>query len=119
MHSTVLGFALVFIAALSGGALAVPLKRSDEFELENIYIPSTLVMMLILPFTMAAFVMPNWQQAVHAAGRELYGEAPHSGSDGALAPSCLAMVSPWRECRSALRPSWGSTPQSGPFFRSW
>ena len=25
-------------------------------------------MMLILPFVMAAFVMPNWQEAVHAAG---------------------------------------------------
>jgi len=68
MHSTVVGFALVFIAALSGGALAVPLKQRRQFELENIYIPSTLVMMLILPFAMAAILMPNWQQAVHAAG---------------------------------------------------
>jgi L-rhamnose-H+ transport protein len=68
MHSPVLGFALVFIAAIAGGALAVPLKHRRIFELENIYIPSTLVMMLILPFIMAAFVMPNWPEAVHAAG---------------------------------------------------
>ena len=68
MHSTVFGFALVFIAAVAGGGLAVPLKKRRKFELENIYIPSTVVMMLILPFVMAAFVLPNWPQAVHAAG---------------------------------------------------
>lgn len=68
MMSTVLGFVLIFIAAVSGGALAVPLKKRRNFELENIYVPSTLVIMLILPFLMAAFVAPNWQAAVHAAG---------------------------------------------------
>jgi len=68
MHSPVLGFALVFIAAIAGGGLAVPLKKRRKFELENIYVPCTLVMMLILPFVMAAFVTPNWLGAVHAAG---------------------------------------------------
>jgi L-rhamnose-H+ transport protein len=68
MHSTMLGFALVFIAAIAGGALAVPLKKRKRFELENIYVPSTLVMMLILPLLMATFVAPHWPQAVHAAG---------------------------------------------------
>lgn len=70
MHALVLGFILVFVAAISGGALAVPLKRRRSFELENIYIPSTLVMMLVLPLTMAAFVLPNWTEAVRAAGTE-------------------------------------------------
>jgi hypothetical protein len=68
MHSPVLGFALVFIAAIAGGALAVPLKKHRKFELENIYVPSTLVMMLILPFLMAAFVAPGWLEALRAAG---------------------------------------------------
>lgn len=68
MHSPVLGFALVFIAAIAGGALAVPLKKRRKFELENIYVPSTLVMMLILPLLMAAFVAPGWLEAVRAAG---------------------------------------------------
>jgi len=68
MHSSGLGFILVLVAAISGGALAVPLKKRRRFELENIYIPSTLVMMLILPLVMAAFVMPNWLDAIHAAG---------------------------------------------------
>ncbi|MGC1784314.1 MAG: L-rhamnose/proton symporter RhaT [Acidobacteriaceae bacterium] len=68
MHSTFLGFVLVFVAAVSGGALAVPLKKRRKFELENIYIPCTVVMMLILPFVMAAFVTPNWLAAMHAAG---------------------------------------------------
>ena len=68
MHVPVLGFVLVLIAAVAGGALAVPLKKRQEFELENIYIPSTLVMMLICPLVMAAFVLPHWTEAVHAAG---------------------------------------------------
>lgn len=68
MHATILGFALVFVAAVAGGALAVPLKRRRGFELENIYIPSTLVMMLVLPLLMAALVLPHWQQAVTASG---------------------------------------------------
>ena len=68
MHSPVLGFTLVFIAAVAGGGLAVPLKKRRKFELENIYVPATLVMMIILPLVMAAFVTPNWMEAVHAAG---------------------------------------------------
>lgn len=68
MHSPVLGFALVFVAAVAGGGLAVPLKKRRKFELENIYVPSTLVMMLILPLVMAAFVTPDWREAVRAAG---------------------------------------------------
>jgi L-rhamnose-H+ transport protein len=67
MHPS-LGFVLVFIAAISGGALAVPLKKRRKFELENIYVPCTLVMMLILPLIVAAFVAPNWPEAVHLAG---------------------------------------------------
>lgn len=68
MNSSVLGFGLVLVAAIAGGGLAVPLKKRRNFELENIYIPSTVVMMLILPLVMAAFVIPNWTEAVQAAG---------------------------------------------------
>ena len=68
MHSPVYGFALVLIAAIAGGGLAVPLKKRRGFELENIYIPSTVVMMLICPFVMAALVLPGWTEAVQAAG---------------------------------------------------
>jgi L-rhamnose-H+ transport protein len=68
MHSTIVGFALVLIAAVAGGGLAVPLKKRRQFEIENIYIPCTLVMMLILPLIVAESVMPNWLQAVRSAG---------------------------------------------------
>ena len=68
MHSPILGFALVFIAAIAGGGLAVPLKKRRTFELENIYIPATLVMMVILPLLMAALVAPQWMDAVRMAG---------------------------------------------------
>lgn len=68
MHAPALGFLLVLIAAIAGGALAVPLKKRRSFELENIYIPSTLVMMLGLPLAMAAAVLPHWTEALQAAG---------------------------------------------------
>jgi hypothetical protein len=68
MRAPALGFALVFIDATAGGALAVPLKKRRTFELENIYIPSTLIMMLILPLVMAAFVLPHWREVVRASG---------------------------------------------------
>lgn len=68
MNEPSLGFALVFVAAISGGALAVPLKKRRQFELENIYIPATLIMMLALPLSMAAVVLPHWTTAVRAAG---------------------------------------------------
>lgn len=64
MHGILLGFALVFIAAIAGGGLAVPLKHRRSFELENIYVPSTLAMMLVIPFGMAQIVLPNWGQAI-------------------------------------------------------
>ncbi len=70
MHSPVLGFVLVFIAAIAGGGLAVPLKNRRKFELENIYIPSTLVMMIFLPLIMGALVAPEWVEAVRAAGAQ-------------------------------------------------
>ena len=59
MHSPVLGFALVFIAAIAGGGFAVPLKKRCIHDRE-LHIPATLVMMFILPLTMAAFVAPQW-----------------------------------------------------------
>lgn len=48
--------------------MAVPLKKRKTFELENIYIPSTLVMMIMLPFLMAMGVLPHWREALHASG---------------------------------------------------
>lgn len=68
MQASVPGFALVFLAAAAGGGLAVPLKNRRIFALENIYIPATLVMMLILPLTMAVLVVPEWLQALEVTG---------------------------------------------------
>lgn len=68
MHAPALGFGLVLIAAIAGGALALPLKKRRSFELENIYIPSTVVMMIVLPLVMAAFAVPHWTEAVSNSG---------------------------------------------------
>lgn len=68
MQLPAVGFALVLIAAVAGGSLALPLKKRRKFELENIYVPSTLMMMIVLPFLMAAFVLPHWTEAISAAG---------------------------------------------------
>jgi L-rhamnose-H+ transport protein len=70
MPPTASGFALVLLAAIAGGGLALPLKKRRQFELENIYIPSTLVMMIVLPLAMAAVVVPSWTHAVRAAGSQ-------------------------------------------------
>ncbi|MGC8550937.1 MAG: L-rhamnose/proton symporter RhaT [Acidobacteriaceae bacterium] len=59
LQSLSLGFALVFVAAAAGGALALPLKKRRTFELENIYIPSTFAMMIALPILMALLVLPH------------------------------------------------------------
>jgi len=73
MHAEVLGFALVFIAAIAGGAIALPLKKRRVFELENFYVPATILMMLVLPLLMGAAVVPQWMQTLHAVGsRELW-----------------------------------------------
>ncbi len=70
MPPAVLGFTLVFVAAISGGALALPLKRRRKFELENIYVPCTIVMMLVIPLLLAALVLPHWTQAIREAGEK-------------------------------------------------
>ncbi len=68
MRSIAFGFLLVLLAAIAGGGLAVPLKKRKTFELENIYIPATIMMMIVLPFAMAMSVLPHWLAAVRAAG---------------------------------------------------
>ncbi|MGO9323669.1 MAG: L-rhamnose/proton symporter RhaT [Terracidiphilus sp.] len=73
MDAEVLGFALVFIAAIAGGTIALPLKKRRVFELENFYVPTTVLMMLVLPLLMGAVVVPQWMQALRAVGsRELW-----------------------------------------------
>ena len=119
MPPTALGFALVFVAAIAGGGLAVPLKKRRQFELENIYIPATLIMMIILPLIMAAFVTPDWLEAVRTAGPKKCGRVSPMALDGALEPFSSDMVSPWRVCRWAMRPLWGSIPRSGLYCPFW
>jgi L-rhamnose-H+ transport protein len=70
MHAAVLGFALVIIAAIAGGGIAVPLKKRRVLELENFYVPATVMMMLVLPLLMGAAVVPQWLQALRAVGTQ-------------------------------------------------
>ena len=53
-----------------GRRVAVPLKKRKQFEMENIYIPSTLVMMLILPLMWLNWFCPSGQaMRLQACGR--------------------------------------------------
>src|SRR4051794_8336105 len=63
-----LGFALILFAAVCGGAFAVPLKRRRKFQLENMYLIASAVTMLGIPLTVAAIFVPEWRDALRAAG---------------------------------------------------
>ena len=62
------GFALVFVSAISGATLALRFKKRLTFELDNLYIPFTLVMMPVLPFIVVTFVLPIWTRAIFDTG---------------------------------------------------
>ena len=68
MQVNPLGLFLITISAIAGGGIALPLKKRRTFELENIYVLSTALAMVILPLTAGAVVAPQWLPALRAVG---------------------------------------------------
>jgi L-rhamnose-H+ transport protein len=62
------GFVLIVFAAACGGAFAVPIKLRKRFELENLYVISSAITMLIIPLVIAPFYLPHWRDAIAGAG---------------------------------------------------
>lgn len=68
MNPLIPGFALIIVAAVCGGAFALPIRIRRRFELENLYVIAACVTMLILPYIAARLWLPHWQMAIAAAG---------------------------------------------------
>ncbi|MBZ5565251.1 MAG: hypothetical protein LAP13_22880 [Acidobacteriia bacterium] len=68
MNPMIPGFALIFFAALSGGAFAVPLKMRRRYEWENTWLVGFFFALIIIPFVSVKLFLPVWREAITAAG---------------------------------------------------
>ena len=58
MNPLIPGFGLIFVAALSGGAFAVPLKMRRRFEWENTWLAGFFFALVVIPFVTVALFLP-------------------------------------------------------------
>jgi L-rhamnose-H+ transport protein len=68
MNSLVPGFGLIFLAAVAGGAFAVPLKMQRRYKWENTWALGFLFALIIIPFVVVSIFLPVWSLAVRNAG---------------------------------------------------
>lgn len=68
MNPLIPGFGLIFVAALSGGAFAVPLKMRRRFEWENTWLAGFFFALVVIPFIAVVLFLPQWKDAIAAAG---------------------------------------------------
>jgi L-rhamnose-H+ transport protein len=68
MRATFWGLALVTVAAIAGGGIAVPLRKRRVLALENFYAPSTALTMILLPMFFSAILAPQWHSALSNVG---------------------------------------------------
>jgi len=68
MNPFVPGFALILLAAVSGGAFAVPLKMQRRYQWENTWLLGFLFALLIIPLVVVTIFLPVWSSAIRAAG---------------------------------------------------
>jgi L-rhamnose-H+ transport protein len=62
------GFSLIFLAAVAGGAFAVPLKMQRRYQWENTWALGFLFALIIIPFVVVSIFLPVWSLAVRNAG---------------------------------------------------
>lgn len=68
MDLAVLAFALILCSSISSGAFAVPLKLRQRYEWENTWFVGFVFALIIIPFIAVSIFLPQWFQAVKAAG---------------------------------------------------
>jgi L-rhamnose-H+ transport protein len=68
MSPLIPGFGLIFLAAMSGGVFAVPLKMRRRYAWENTWFLGFLFALIIIPFIAVSVFLPVWFTAVTAAG---------------------------------------------------
>lgn len=62
------GFVLIFASALCGGAFALPMKYVRRFQWENTWLWGSFFTMVVLPWAVAAFLLPQPIATVFGAG---------------------------------------------------
>jgi L-rhamnose-H+ transport protein len=68
MNPLIPGFGLIFLAAVSGGAIGLPLRMRRRYGWENAWFVAFIFAVVIFPLiTVSAFV-PLWPSAIRAAG---------------------------------------------------
>jgi L-rhamnose-H+ transport protein len=68
MNPLVPGFGLIFLAAVCGGAFALPLRIRRRYAVENTMVVAMGFATLVVPTIAVAFVLPAWPQAIAAGG---------------------------------------------------
>jgi L-rhamnose-H+ transport protein len=62
------GFALIFASALCGGAFTLPMKYMRRFQWENTWLGGSFFAMIVIPWIVAAFLLPQPVATVFGAG---------------------------------------------------
>jgi L-rhamnose-H+ transport protein len=62
------GIGLIFFSALCNAGVGVPLRLRRRYGVENLWIVGHAFAMLILPLSVARFLVPNWPLALKAVG---------------------------------------------------
>jgi|SRR5579875_386458 len=68
MNPLIPGFGLIFLAAVSGGVFAVPLKMRRRYAWENTWLLGFLFALIVIPLVTVSIFLPVWFAAIRAAG---------------------------------------------------
>ena len=66
------GFALIFASALCGGAFALPMKYVRRFQWENTWLWGSFFSMVLIPWVIAAFLLPHPLETLFGAGTKAF-----------------------------------------------
>lgn len=68
MNSLVVGFGMIFIAAVSGGVFGLQYRVMRKYTVDNTALLSMFFATIVIPFIAAYFLLPGWPAAVARAG---------------------------------------------------
>jgi L-rhamnose-H+ transport protein len=68
MNPTIPSLSLISFSAFCNAAFAVPFKLRRRYQWENIWVVCHLFAMIIIPLSVAKFLVPNWPAAISAVG---------------------------------------------------
>jgi L-rhamnose-H+ transport protein len=68
MNPLISGIGLIFFSALCNAGVGVPLRLRRRYQWENMWLVGHAFAMLIIPLSVARFLVPDWPAAVKAVG---------------------------------------------------